>query len=253
MVSYWCWRGQGTRLRSGYGGQAGDREGIKNFYIFYAFTTFTFLRFYKPLIIFFLAVTVAAIILFFLSQFLVLRSSDGRIFSVSDAPSEDVVIVPGASVLRSGQPSDMLADRLLTAIDLYEAGQARKFLLSGDHGRTDYDEVEAMRDYLLVRGISDKDIVLDHAGFDTYDTVVRAYEIFQLDSALIVSQDYHLPRAIYIGQNIGLTLSGVSADRQTYLKIGYFKFRESLARVKAVFEVFFNAGPKYLGEPILIE
>lgn len=161
--------------------------------------------------------------------------------------------MPGASVLRSGQPSDVLADRLLTAIDLYEAGKVQKFLLSGDHGRTDYDEVEAMRDYLLVRGISDQDIVLDHAGFDTYDTVVRAHEIFQLDSALIVSQDYHLPRAIYIGQNIGLDVFGVSADRQTYLKIGYFKFRESLARVKAVFEVFFNVAPKYFGEPILIE
>lgn len=201
----------------------------------------------------FLFIAIATIVLFFVSQILVLRSAEGKIFSVADAPSVTVVIVPGASVLRSGQPSDILADRLLTAVDLYRAGKTRKFLLSGDHGRTDYDEVEAMRDYLLTQEIPDKDIVLDHAGFDTYDTMVRAREIFQLDSALIVSQSYHLPRAIFIGQNVGMEVYGVSADRQTYLKIEYFRFRESLARVKAVLEVIFHAAPKYLGEPILIE
>jgi len=193
------------------------------------------------------------VILFSISQFLVLHSAEGKIFSVADAPSAAVVIVPGASVLRSGQPSDMLADRLLTAVDLYRAGKAQKFLLSGDHGRTDYDEVEAMREYLLTQEIPDEDIVLDHAGFDTYDTMVRAHEIFQLDSALIVSQNYHLSRAIYIGQNVGLEVYGVSADRQNYLKIEYFKLRESLARVKAVLDVAFHAQPKYLGEPIPIE
>lgn len=207
----------------------------------------------KILFFSFSAIIIATIILFFVSQFLVLHSAKGRIFSVSDAPSATVVIVPGASVLRSGQPSDMLADRLLTAVDLYRAGKVQKFLLSGDHGRTDYDEVDAMREYLLAQEIPDKDIVLDHAGFDTYDTIVRAHEIFQLDSALVVSQTYHLSRAIYIGQNVGLEVYGVSADRQNYLKIEYFKLRESLARVKAVLDVIFQVEPKYLGETISIE
>lgn len=191
--------------------------------------------------------------LFFVSQFLVLHSAKDRVFFVSEAPNDSVVIVLGASVLRSGQPSDILADRLLTAVDLYKTGKAKKILVSGDHGRTDYDEVEAMQNYLLEQGIPKEDIVLDHAGFDTYDTVVRAHKIFQLDSALIVSQSYHLPRAIFIGQNIGLELSGVSADRQTYVKIVYFKLRESLARVKAVLDVILHVQPKYLGEPITIE
>ncbi|MFA6131462.1 MAG: ElyC/SanA/YdcF family protein [Patescibacteria group bacterium] len=197
-------------------------------------------------------VVFAIIVLFFVSQFLVWRAAEGKMFSVAAAPSETVVIVPGASVLRSGQPSDMLADRLLTAIDLYQAGKVRKFLLSGDHGRTDYDEVEAMREYLLARDIPDEDIVLDHAGFDTYDTMVRAHEIFQLEAVLVVSQTYHLSRIIYIGENNDMEVYGVSADRQTYVKIEYFKLRESLARVKAVLNVWFNSSPKYLGEPIPI-
>ena len=189
---------------------------------------------------------------FVFSQLLVLHSADGRIFDVEEAPSERVVIVLGASVLRSGQPSDMLADRLLTALDLYHAGKAEKFLLSGDHGKVDYDEVESMRKFLLEREVSEGDIVLDHAGFDTFDSMSRAKKVFGLNEALVVSQSYHLPRAIYVAENNDLEVFGVSADRQNYVKIEYFKLREMLARVKAVLDVWLRSKPKFLGEEISI-
>lgn len=163
-----------------------------------------------------------------------------------------MVIVPGASVLSSGQPSDVLEDRLLTAVELYKADKVKKFLVSGDHGQVNYNEVETMGQYLLNQGIPAEDIVLDHAGFDTFDTMVRAREVFQVDSAVVVTQEFHLPRAIYLGRAAGLNITGVIADQQTYVKIAYFVFREYFARVKAVLNVWFQASPKYLGEPIPI-
>jgi len=199
-----------------------------------------------------LALVVAVGTFFVFSQLLVLHSADGRIFDAEGAPSERVVIVLGASVLRSGQPSDMLADRLLTALDLYRAGKAEKFLLSGDHGKVDYDEVESMQKFLLEHEVPEEDIVLDHAGFDTFDSMARANKVFGLNEALVVSQSYHLPRAIYVAENNGLEVFGVSADRQNYVKIEYFKLREMLARVKAVLDVWLGSEPKFLGEEISI-
>ncbi|MFH1253696.1 MAG: ElyC/SanA/YdcF family protein [Candidatus Uhrbacteria bacterium] len=190
--------------------------------------------------------------MFISSQIIVGQAAAGRIFLVQDVPPEKVVIVLGASVLSSGQPSDMLADRLLTALEIYQAGKAEKFLLSGDHGQVDYNEVDTMKNFLVAKGVPEGDIVLDHAGFDTFDTMVRAHEVFLLDSAIVVTQKYHLPRALYLGQTADMEVFGVAADRQTYIKMPYFIFREYLARVKAVLEVWFQAEPKYLGETIPI-
>ncbi len=190
--------------------------------------------------------------MFFSAQLIVLKSAEGKIFSVVDSPGASVIIVPGASVLSSGKPSGILADRLSTAIDLYEAEKVKKFLLSGDHGQVNYNEVETMGQYLLDQGIPADDIVLDHAGFDTYDTMVRALEVFQVDSAVVVTQEFHLPRAIYLGRAVGLDITGVVADKQTYVKMSYFIFREYFARVKAVLDVWMQASPKYLGAPLPI-
>lgn len=213
---------------------------------------FVKIKFLKVILSIFAIVTVAAAALFIVAQIIVLKSAEGKFFSVNNVPFETVVIVPGASVLRSGQPSDMLADRLLTALDLYKSGKVKRFLLSGDHGQTNYNEVEIMRDFLLERGVLEEVIYLDHAGFDTFDTMIRAHEIFQLESAVVVTQKYHLSRALYLGQNIGLEVCGVPADRQDYLKMPYFLAREYLARVKAVLDIWFHAQPKYLGEAITI-
>lgn len=167
--------------------------------------------------------------------------------AVADVP---VVIVPGASVLRDGQPSDVLADRLLAAIDLYRAGKAKKILVSGDHGQDSYDEVNAMRRYLLERGVAPEDIFLDHAGFDTYDTMYRAWHVFGITDAVVASQTFHLPRALYIGTQLGMTVQGVAAQRQRYVKDAEFAFRERFANVKAYVDVAFGSESAYLGEVI---
>ncbi len=175
---------------------------------------------------------------------------EAKIVTVADLAPAPAVIVPGASVLRNGQPSDVLADRLLTAIDIYEAGKAEKILVSGDHGDEEYDEVNVMRTYLLDKGIPEEDIFLDHAGFDTYDTMYRAHHLFGLTEAVVASQTFHLPRAIYIGESLGMAVQGVASERQPYVKDAEFAFRERFAVVKAYVDVMLGSNPAYLGEKI---
>jgi SanA protein len=177
----------------------------------------------------------------------------GGVVTLEDLQMSEVVMVLGASVHPDGQPSSILEDRLLTAIDIYKAGKAKKFLLSGDNGQQDYDEVNVMKAYLLHEGIPAGDIFLDHAGFDSYDSLYRARDIFGLKSFTIVTQAFHLPRTIYLGRSLGLDVHGVAADRHEYVKIDIFKAREWLANVKAVFDVLFKSKPTYLGDPISIE
>ncbi len=158
-------------------------------------------------------------------------------------------IVLGAKV-DDQDPSDILEDRLLTAIELYEKGKVEKILVSGDNGQVEYNEVGTMKNYLLNEGIPAEDIFMDHAGFDTYDSMYRAKAIFQVENAVIVTQNYHLPRAIYIARALGIDAVGVSADRQTYIYIDLYEKREKLAQIKAFLNVVFNSKPKYLGESI---
>lgn len=187
------------------------------------------------------------------SNIIVWSYSRHGMMSVGDAPKVKVVMVLGASVLRSGEPSDVLADRLLTALQIYETGKAEKFLLSGDNGSRDYDEVNAMKAYLLRRGVPAEDIFLDHAGFDTYDSLYRAKTIFGLRELIIVTQEFHLPRVVYLGRSLGLTVYGVPADRQEYRKIETFRTRELFANVKAVFDIVAGSQPTYLGQPISVD
>lgn len=161
-----------------------------------------------------------------------------------------VAIVPGASVLRSGVPSDILADRLLTAVELYENGSVEKILASGDGGSFDYNEVFVMRDFLIDAGVDTHDIFLDHAGFDSYDTMYRAQHIFGVESALVSSQQYHLPRLLFIGRSLGIEVYGVRADKRTYVKASFFRAREAFANVKAFLDVLVGSKPTYLGETI---
>lgn len=195
------------------------------------------------------AVVVA--VLFVAFQIWMVRSQAKDTFAVDSVSGEwQVVIVPGASVLRSGQPSDVLADRLLTALEVYKAGKAEKFLLSGDNGQAGYNEVASMRDYLLERDVPGEDIFLDHAGFDTYDTLYRAKAIFGVSSAVIVTQKFHLPRALFIADALHISAIGVIADRQPYVKALIFSAREWPARFKALLDVIFKSKPAYLGDPI---
>lgn len=162
------------------------------------------------------------------------------------------VMVLGAKVRPDGSLSDMYKDRADTAVEVYGSGMAEKILVTGDHGRIEYDEVNAAKDYLLSRGVPAGDIFLDHAGFDTYDSLYRARDIFQVENLIISTQDFHLPRAVYIARKLGMEAWGISADKHVYGGKSYYEAREALSRVKAWLEIFFRSKPKFLGEPIPI-
>lgn len=199
-----------------------------------------------------LVIVTLFVTVFVLAQANVLSTRD-KIVAVEHLKPAQAVIVPGASVLRDGTPSDILEDRLLTALEVYESGKADKILVSGDNGQNDYDEVNAMKAFLLKQDVAPEDLFLDHAGFDTYDTMYRAQAIFGAESVIVTTQAYHLPRALYIGRELGLEVQGVAADRQRYRGMTSFKLRETLANVKAFIDVLVRSQSKFLGEQISIE
>ena len=171
---------------------------------------------------------------------------------IDKIPSAYTVIVLGASVYQNGNLSPILKDRVDSALELYSAGKAKRFLLSGDHGQENYDEVNSMKDYLSERGVPDADIFLDHAGFDTFDSMYRSHYIFEVDSAIVVTQKFHLPRALYIADRLGFNYIGYAADKHQYQSIENLEFRENLANLKAFWEVLIGKEPTYLGNKIPI-
>ena len=173
--------------------------------------------------------------------------------SPADAPHAQCAIVLGARVFSDGTPYAMLADRLEIAIQLYKLGKVDKLLLSGDHGTATYDEVNVMLKYVVERGVPEEDVFTDHAGFDTYDTMYRARDVFMVKSAIVVTQGYHLSRAVYTARALGLEAFGVSADLRPYLHPLRNQAREILARVNAVLQLHItHPEPKYLGPQIPI-
>lgn len=170
----------------------------------------------------------------------------------ADVAPAQAALVLGAYVFPDGRPSAMVEDRLLTSYELYKAGKVKKILISGDHGRVEYDEVNAMRRYLEAKGVPPQDIFMDHAGFDTYDSMYRARDVFQVHSAVVVTQRFHLPRAVWLAHRMGLQAEGVVADRQAYAKAEYYDAREVLARVKAFGEWAIGRKPVFLGPVIPI-
>ena len=164
----------------------------------------------------------------------------------------DCVLVLGALVYPDGRLSAMLEDRVKTGISLYQSGAAKKLLFSGDHGREDYDEVNAMKRYALEAGVPEEDIFLDHAGFSTYESVYRAKAVFQVESVVIVTQRYHLYRALYTAQRLGLKAVGVGGALQAYVGQDKREFREFLARNKDFLFCAVKPEPTYLGSVIPI-
>lgn len=169
---------------------------------------------------------------------------------ISDA---DCIIVLGCRVWSDNTPSAMLSDRLKRGVELYKAGAAPKLLMSGDHGREDYDEVNVMRKYAEEEGVDSKDIFTDHAGFSTYETMYRAKEVFKAKKVIIVTQSYHLYRAVYDAEKLGLEAVGVvSYERDYDNKQPYRDVREIAARCKDFIYCIFKPKPTYLGEVIPI-
>jgi vancomycin permeability regulator SanA len=172
--------------------------------------------------------------------------------SADDAPVCDAVMVLGARVYGSGAPSMVLRDRLDYGYELYALGKAGKILVSGDHGREDYDEVNAMREYLIKKGVPGEDIFMDHAGFNTYDSMYRAKEVFCVGSLLISTQEFHISRSVYIARKLGIDAYGYPCEDKAAYSMFSLNLRESLARVKAFWDVMVHRAPQYSGDPIPI-
>ena len=176
-----------------------------------------------------------------------------RLLSEADAAKlqdVDCIIVLGCQVRDDGTPSHMLEDRLKRSVSLYKLGAAPKILMSGDHGREGYDEVDTMKHYAVDAGIPSTDVFMDHAGFSTYETMYRAKEVFCAKKVLIVTQEYHLYRSVYIAQQLGLDAYGVACDYRTYYGQTARDLREILARVKDFGMTLVKPEPTYLGETI---
>lgn len=183
----------------------------------------------------------------------VVQSTKGKILSLEEAAklqNADCILVLGCGVRPDGTPSAMLEDRLKQGIALYHAGAAPKLLMSGDHGQESYDEVNVMRQYALDAGVPSADIFMDHAGFSTYESIYRARDIFSAKKIIIVTQKYHLHRALHIAKALGLEAYGISADLRAYGGQFYRDVREILARNKDFVTSIFKPKPTYLGETI---
>jgi SanA protein len=192
---------------------------------------------------------VAMVLLIALANVYVLMKGGDSTSKVADVPKSEVAIVPGALVKPDGEMSAMLADRVEQASSLWHAGKVEKVLVSGDHGTWKYDEPDTMRKALVRDGVAPEDVFEDHAGFDTWATMVRARSIFGVNQAVVITQGFHMPRALYLAGAAGIDATGLTADLHTW---GYqgrkSAVREVLSRVKAVADVTFDtptlAGPK---------
>ena len=177
--------------------------------------------------------------------------SINKIHQKENAPHERVAVVFGAGLRRDGTPTPILRDRVETAADLYFSGKVEKLLMSGDNRFLEYNEPGSMRDYAISLGVPAEAIVLDYAGRRTYDTCYRAKAIFGVESAVLVTQKFHLPRALFICNVLGVQATGVEANNRQYWRgsLLIWNFREQLATVGAFLDVFVNAPAPVLGEP----
>ena len=181
------------------------------------------------------------------------HSTKAHILSPEQAAAlEDVdcILVLGCLVKSDGTPSDMLADRISVGVTLYQNGTSPKLLMSGDHGQKEYDEVNTMKTCAIDAGVPSEDIFMDHAGFSTYESLVRAKEVFGAKKIVIVTQKYHLYRALYMAEALGLEAVGVSADLRGYSGQSVREVRELLARAKDFVYTMVKPAPTYLGDSI---
>lgn len=178
-------------------------------------------------------------------------SGRGRVYTTAQAPARRVAIVFGAGLWGDGSPTPVLYDRVATAVDLYRAGKVEKILVSGDNRFLDYNEPGVMREVALTLGVPSDAIVLDYAGRRTYDTCYRAKAIFGLTEAILVTQEFHLPRALYLCNRLGVDAVGVEADRRDYRRAAllYWNLRELIATFAALRDVHISHPVPVLGDP----
>ena len=206
----------------------------------------------KKVIMYIIILVLIIIVIILGINFYVKISTQKQIINKDEYPELydiDCIIVLGAGVW-GDKPSPMLEDRLLEGINLYKNNVSNKILMSGDHSRKEYDEVNIMKNYAIEKGIPSENIFMDHAGFSTYESIYRAKEIFKAKKVVIVTQKYHLYRALYIANKLGLEAYGVNSDPRQYVGSTYRELREILARDKDFIKCIFKPEPTYLGESI---
>ncbi len=199
-----------------------------------------------------ISILLLIILLVSLPRLIMLAGANKKTYLVEDVPPARAAIVFGAGLTASGAPTAVLKDRVKIAVNLYEAGKIEKILMSGDNRFINYNEPGAMKSYALELGMPEEDIVLDYAGRRTYDTCYRAGAIFQLDQVILVTQKFHLPRALYTCNALGLNAVGVAADLRPYRDEGYWSVREIAASLVAFIQVHITKPEPVLGdiEPI---
>ena len=199
-----------------------------------------------------IVIAIISIILVLSINFYVVGIAKNKMIKDNDYSSlknVDCILILGAGIW-GDKPSPMLQDRLDEGVKLYKEGIASKIIMSGDHGREEYDEVNIMKEYAIEQGVPSEDIFMDHAGFSTYESIYRAKEIFDADNIVIVTQEYHLYRALYIADKLDINAYGVNSDPRKYSGQTFRELREVLARNKDFINCIIKPEPTYLGETI---
>lgn len=199
-----------------------------------------------------LILAIILLVLYLAVNAFILLYADRYILTPEEAAEKhaDCALVLGANVYSSGRLSPMLYDRVYTGVSLYSDGVVDRLVMSGDHGTSEYDEVNAMKGAAVELGVPADAIFMDHAGFSTYESVYRAKAVFGAEKVVFVTQKYHLYRSIFIARHFGIEAWGVSADLRDYRNDLYNNLRESAARCKDFLLTVFRPQPTYLGEPI---
>ena len=202
------------------------------------------------LIIILIAIIIATLLTIFINLKMYLETKDRIITEESEMiRSVDCILILGAGIWKD-KPSPMLEDRLLQGITLYQKGFAPKIIMSGDHGRQDYDEVNTMKEFAIERGVKSEDIFMDHAGFSTYESIYRIQKIFEAKKIIIVTQKYHLYRALYIAKQFNIEAYGLASNPREYMGQAIREVREWLARDKDFFKCIYKPEPTFLGDTI---
>ncbi len=206
----------------------------------------------KRVVIIMLVVILTIVVIVLGINFFVIGKTKNKIISEEQAKelsNVDCILILGAGIW-GNSPSPMLEDRLLQGISLYKNGISNKIIMSGDHGRKEYDEVNVMKKFAMEREVKSEDIFMDHAGFSTYDSVYRAKDVFEAKKIIIVTQKYHMYRALYIAKQLGLEAYGVNSDQREYAGQTIRDLREIVARDKDCIKCIFKPKPTYLGDTI---
>lgn len=207
---------------------------------------------FKIILIVLLVLFIIAVITLLAVNFWVKGKVSNKIITEEQAKqleNVDCILILGAGIW-GDEPSPMLEDRLLQGISLYNNKVSSKIIMSGDHGTEEYDEVNVMKDFAIERNVKSEDIFMDHAGFSTYDSIYRAKEIFEAKKIIVVTQKYHLYRALYVAEKLGIEAYGVTSDPRVYAGQALREIREILARDKDFFKCIIKPQPTYLGETI---